>query len=105
MFAVAAVAYFAHAPETGTVTVTGTCGGQSESVSVQLTTTPCVPTGCYSDSCGTIYDGGGTYLNCGGCAAGLVCQGGSCQAPTPKCTTPRQCCLQDGGYSINGHCE
>lgn len=92
------------APETGIVTVTGTCGGQSESQSVQVTTTPCVPTGCASDACGTISDGCGNYADCGGCAAGYSCQGGTCQLPQQKCTTPRQCCIQAGGDWINGRC-
>jgi hypothetical protein len=87
------------------VTVTGTCGGQSHSVTVQLTATPCVPTSCSADNCGNISDNCGGTLSCGGCAAGLVCESGTCQEPQPRCRTPRQCCIQAGGIWINNHCE
>jgi M6 family metalloprotease-like protein len=92
------------APESGTVTVTGTCGGMAESQTVQVTTTACVPTGCSSDSCGLISNGCGGKVSCGGCADGLTCQYGTCQPP-PTCHTPMQCCLQNDGCSWrNGRC-
>jgi hypothetical protein len=46
---------------------------------------PCVPTGCPADACGSVPDGCGNNLQCT-CSAGRVCGGAG---------TPGQCCTPD----------
>ena len=62
-----------------------------------------IANGC-TQNAGITRVSGGTFT-CGGCSDGLTCQGNVCAAPVPRCTTPRQCCLQAGGYWINNRCQ
>ena len=91
-------------PESGVVNVTASCGGQTSTSTVQLTTTACVPQTCSSGMCGSTANGCGGTISCGGCAAGLVCQSNECVSPAPTCHTPMQCCTQNGGRWVNGRC-
>jgi hypothetical protein len=93
------------APESTTITVTGTCGLGSASTSVQLQTLACMPQACWSGECGAADDGCGHTIQCGGCPTGQSCVNHACVTPGGgNCGTPQQCCTKNGCRWSSGHC-
>jgi hypothetical protein len=75
----------------GSIAITGDNGIERHSVTVDVTTTGCVPHTCQGLGlqCGASTDGCGGPLSCGMCDAGLTCSGGLCLQP--RCVRSRPC--------------
>jgi hypothetical protein len=75
----------------GPITIIGTNTIETHSVTVDWTTTACVPTTCQAEGiqCGSISDNCGGTLLCGSCGKGLVCWQGLCLLS--KCAKPKPC--------------
>jgi hypothetical protein len=75
----------------GPITIVGSKGTETHSVTVGVTTTACVPSTCGGQGyqCGSANDNCGHTLVCGSCGTGLICSGGLCL--TPHCATPKPC--------------
>jgi hypothetical protein len=78
----------------GPVTIIGSNGVETHSVTVDWTTTACVPRSCAEGECGSISDTCGRTVYCGTCAKGLVCSFGSCVLPF--CAKPHPCPKGEG---------
>jgi len=75
-----------------TITIKGTIGSTSKTATVTLNVGACQPLTCASAGwvCGSIDNGCGAQLQCGSCAAGLSCTGGTCfSCPTRTCPSPQ----------------
>jgi hypothetical protein len=74
-----------------------TCSGGATAPGICVGGASCTPITCTSGGaaryCGTIGDGCGRSLDCGGCAAGEVCSGGLC---VPANCTPLSCASAGG---------
>jgi hypothetical protein len=75
----------------GPITIVGTKGTETHSVTVGVTTTACSPFTCGGRGlqCGSTNDNCGHTILCGSCGTGLVCRGGLCL--TPHCAMMRTC--------------
>jgi len=74
------------------ITIVGSNGLDTHAVTIDVTTTACVPTTCQGSGfqCGSLSDKCGQTLSCGECAGtGVVCSGGQC-VPR-RCTAWRRC--------------
>jgi len=74
------------------ITIVGSNGLDTHAVTIDVTTTACVPTTCQGSGfqCGSLSDNCGQTLSCGECAGtGDVCSGGQC-VPR-RCTAWRRC--------------
>jgi hypothetical protein len=74
------------------IKITGNNGIETHSVTIDVSTTACVPTSCQAlgAQCGSINDMCGLTLPCGTCAAGLSCSS-ILQCVPSRCTHPRSC--------------
>jgi hypothetical protein len=79
----------------GPITIVGSNGIEAHSVTVDVTTTQCVPITCQADLCGRVDDKCGHTLDCGSCPPD----------PCRHCQTPRQCCICNGGVWVGGRCQ
>lgn len=79
----------------GAITILGSDGIEARSVTVDVTTTQCVPITCQADMCGRVDDKCGNPLDCG------ICPPDPCR----HCQTPRQCCICNGGVWVGGRCQ
>jgi hypothetical protein len=62
----------------------------------------CRPVSCEPGTCGTIADGCGGTVNCGGCDAGMTCKANYCQS---TCTTAKCKCEKNGGTWNGSSCD
>jgi hypothetical protein len=76
----------------GSITIVGTNGIETHSISIDATTTACVPTSCQAlgAQCGSLSDMCGHTLSCGECGTGLTCASSGMCIPR-ICTRPHPC--------------
>jgi hypothetical protein len=87
----------------GPITITGSKGSETRSVTVGVTTTACGPQSCGDAQCGSVNDNCGHTLLCGSCGGGLVCGGGQC-VPS-RCARSHPCPRGSHWDDANCACE